>query len=60
MHCQEYQEKREELKEKEGIKNWNLKFLFETEKGRNWLISYLKETGVATRTWLLEKRELEE
>jgi hypothetical protein len=35
MHCKKYQEIRKELKEKEGIEDWNLKVLFETEKGRN-------------------------
>jgi hypothetical protein len=34
MYCKKYQEIRQSLKEEKEIEDWNLKFLFETEKGR--------------------------
>jgi ribosomal protein S15P/S13E len=58
LSCKAYKEKRKIIREAADFKEQLvLRLLMNTEKKRNALFSYLKETQIATRRWLLGEVE---
>jgi hypothetical protein len=56
LSCKIHKEKKKAIRRKAGFKKrLTLRLLMNTERGRKALFSYLKETQIATRKWLLEK-----
>ena len=55
LHCSEWTQYRKELKQKLGLQQVNMKFLFQTQSGLKYLIDYLSHTKLATRLWLKDQ-----
>jgi hypothetical protein len=53
--CSKFTEIREEIKAELSIELVNMKFLFNTKVGQEFLIKYIQKTKVATRESLLEE-----
>jgi hypothetical protein len=53
--CSKFTEIRKEIKAELSIELVNMKFLFNTKVGQEFLIKYIKKTKVATRESLLEE-----
>lgn len=52
--CSIWKQLRELLKKKLNIEQLNMKFLFNTQLGLKFLVEFLSQSKVATRTWLIE------
>jgi ribonuclease HI len=57
LHCRRYSQIRSKIKSEKQLQQLSLKTLFSTKLGQDFLIEYLKQTGIATRKWLLQQKE---
>jgi RNase H len=55
LHCRRYSQIRSKIKQEKQLNQLSLKILFSTKLEQDFLFEYLKETGVATRKWLLQQ-----
>jgi hypothetical protein len=55
LHCRRYTQIRNKIKLKKQLSQLSLKILFSSKLGQDFLFEFLKETGIATRKWLLQQ-----
>jgi len=55
LHCRRYSQIRSKIKKEKQLQQLSLKILFSTKLGQDFLLEYLKQTGIATRKWLLQE-----
>ena len=55
LNCSEWTQYRKKLRQKLGLQQINMKFLFLTQSGLKYLIEYLSHTKLATRLWLRDQ-----
>ena len=54
LNCRRYSQIRSKIKSEKQLNQLSLKILFSSKSGLEFLFDYLKETGIATRKWLLQ------
>ena len=57
LHYRRYAQIRNKIKSEKKLNQLSLKILFSTKIEQDFLFEYLKETGIATRKWLLQQAD---
>jgi len=57
LHCRRYSQIRSKIKTEKQLQQLSLKILYSSRLGQEFLLEYLKQTGIATRKWLNEQNK---